>query len=614
VKSSFQRPGSLLFASTALACLALSGCGSSAAPATTVVVVTPPPGSYAGVAFSGKVISGSQPVVAASVQLYAAGTTGNGSAPTSLLTAALTTDSNGAFSVPASYSCPTAASQLYLVARGGTVGVGSANSVIALLTTIGACNQVVAASQVILNEVTAVANVWALSQFLAPGGKIGATSTNTVGIANAVATAASVYSAATGLALPTTGAAPTPRINMFANLLHTCTASSAASAACTNLLGSSADTLDAALRIVRNPSANVAALYTQSISTTAFAPTLTAAPSDWTLFLRFTGAAMNYPTGVAVDSTGSVWVASYYFVASKFTPLGVPVFPNGITGFGIDNSYGIAIDSKDNVWIPNQESSGVNGGLGSITVLNSAGSPISGSTGYTAGGLDYPTAIAIDTDDSAWVVDYGDSHVTHLSNSGQPLSGVNGYTANSFAFPDSIAIDASHNAWIGDQNDTFVNQVTSTGIVTAFNCCDGPNGLAVDQSGNIWIANYYGNSISEISSTGTILSNGAYTANNTVAHPQGIAIDGAGNIWIANFRAPYLTELAGAASTTPAPGQPISPPAGWAPDSPLFTAYAIAIDASGNLWATNFTDNSLSEFIGLAVPVKTPLIGPPRLP
>ena len=611
MKPSFHRTGSLLFTSTALACLLLAGCASSTSPAP-IVVVPPPSGTYAGVAFTGKVMVGAQPVVAASVQLYAAGTTGNGSAPTSLLTAALTTDSNGAFSIPAAYTCPTSASQLYLVARGGTVGVGSANSVIALLTTVGACNQIVAASQVTLNEVTTAANVWALSQFLAPGAKVGATSTNTAGIANAVATAASFSSPTTGLALPASGAAPAPRINMFANLLHTCAASSASSAACTNLLGSSADTLDAALRIVRNPAANVAALYTQSTSTTTFAPTLTTAPSDWTLFLKFTGAAMNYPTGVAVDSTGSIWVANYFSVASKFTPLGVPVFANGITGFGINNSYGIAIDSKDNVWIPNQQSPGVNGGLGSITVLNSAGSPVSGATGYIAGGLDYPTAIAMDTDDSAWIVDYGNSHVTHLSNSGQPLSGATGYTAPSLAFADSIVLDANHNAWVGDQNDTFVNQVSSTGAVTPFNCCDGPNGLAVDQSGNIWIANYYGNSISEISSTGAIVSNGAYTANGTINHPQGIAIDGAGNLWIANFRATYLTQLAGTTSTTP--GQPLSPPAGWAPDSNLFGAYAIAVDSSGNLWVTNLTDNSLSEFIGLAVPVKTPLIGPPRLP
>ena len=46
----------------------------------------------------------------------------------------------------------------------------------------------------------------------------------------------------------------------------------------------------------------------------------------------------------------------------------------------------------------------------------------------------------------------------------------------------------------------------------------------------------------------------------------------------------------------------------------LLEAFAVAIDASGNLWVTNFGSNTLTEFIGLAVPVKTPLIGPPQTP
>ena len=95
-------------------------------------------------------------------------------------------------------------------------------------------------------------------------------------------------------------------------------------------------------------------------------------------------------------------------------------------------------------------------------------------------------------------------------------------------------------------------------------------------------------------------------------HPQGIAVDGAGNVWVANYRGPSITELAGAASSTP--GKVLSPPAGFAPDAGLLQAFAIAIDASGNVWATNFGSNTLTEFVGLAAPVKTPLLGLPQAP
>ncbi|MGH9597776.1 MAG: hypothetical protein ACRD3K_13355, partial [Edaphobacter sp.] len=54
----------------------LAGCGADkTAP---VISTTTPPPVNPGVAFSGKAMAGSQPIVGAAVQLYAAGTTGNG--------------------------------------------------------------------------------------------------------------------------------------------------------------------------------------------------------------------------------------------------------------------------------------------------------------------------------------------------------------------------------------------------------------------------------------------------------------------------------------------------------------------------------------------------------
>jgi sugar lactone lactonase YvrE len=593
--------------------------------------------TYSGAAFTGTISAGTQAVSGSNVQLFAAGTTGNGSTPTALLIGALTTDTTGAFSVPAGYTCPTAASQLYVVARGGQLGTAAANSTIAFITSLGPCNQVVAASHVVLNEVTTVATVWAFSQFMAPGGKIGASATNIVGIANAAATAASLANPLTGTSpgptFPSNGASPAAKINTLANILNTCTSSPSSSSSCSSLLSSSTgpalanqDMLDATLRIVSLPGANVAALFAQSTSQpAAFTPALTTAPSDWTLYVTFTGGGMNYPAGIGVDANGNLWVASYFFAgstdplagsAAELSPIGKQLFPNGISGSGLSNVYGLAVDASNNAWLTNEASPGsVNGGLGSITVLSPSGQPLSGTTGYTASGIFYPIAVAIDTDSSAWILDYGNSHLTHLSNSGAPLSGTSGYTSNYFVFPAALAIDASHNVWVSNQEDVTVTKVSPNGqTFTNFSCCNGSSGLAIDQQGNVWISNYYGNSVSLISGTGAIVSNGTYTANGTLSSPQATAIDGAGNVWVGNFHAGYLTELAGASSTTPASGQPLSPAAGWAPDANLFGAYAIAIDPSGNLWVSNLYGASVTEFVGLAAPVKTPQLGPPQTP
>jgi streptogramin lyase len=636
VKSSFCHPQIFVAAilATALTTL-LAGCGGASSPPPPPP--PPPPITNPGVTFSGTVNAGAQPLVGATVQLYAAGTTGNGSTGTAILTSALTTDSTGAFTVPANYSCPLAASQLYVVARGGKIGTAAANSATAFITSIGACNQVVASSHIIVNEVTTVATAWAFSQFMAAGGNIGASATNTVGIVNAAATAASLTNPLTGtspgLTFPSNGASPAAKINTLANILNTCTSSaSSTTAACASLLSSSTgpaltnpDMLDATLRIVKNPAANVAALFTQSTSqAAAFTPALAVAPSDWTLYVTFTGGGMNYPSGIGVDANGNVWVASYFLAgssdptagsAAELSPIGKQLFPNGISGFGLSNIYGLAIDASNNAWLTNEASTGaVNGGLGSMTVLSPSGQALSGATGYSAGGLNYPIAVAIDTDSTAWILDYGNSHLTHLSNSGAALSGTSGFTSPDFFFPAAIALDASHNIWVANQESTTVTEVSSTGAVLANpSCCDGASGLAIDQHGNVWVTNFFGNSVSELSSTGAIISSG-YTANGTFSSPQATAIDGSGNVWIGNFHAAYLTELAGASSTNPTPGQTISPAAGWAPDAKLYGAFSIAIDASGNLWVSNLYAASVTEFIGLATPVKTPLLGPPQTP
>jgi hypothetical protein len=46
----------------------------------------------------------------------------------------------------------------------------------------------------------------------------------------------------------------------------------------------------------------------------------------------------------------------------------------------------------------------------------------------------------------------------------------------------------------------------------------------------------------------------------------------------------------------------------------LLEPYAVAIDAAGNVWVSNYGSDTLTEFIGVAAPVKTPLLGPVRVP
>jgi hypothetical protein len=589
-----------------------------------------PTANYAGHALTGTVMAGSLPVVGSSVQVYAAGMTGNGSTPTAMLATPLVTDSNGAFSVPATFTCPYSNSVLYAVARGGHTGTNAANSGIVLATVLGLCNSLTGTPSYTINEATTAATTYAMYQFLSAGGNIGATATNSLGIGLAAATAANLVNTTSGAVpgtyFPSTGTAPVAEINSLANLLNACTVSSGnTSSACTQLYAAVqplpisppvTNTFDAMLNVARNPGTNVASIYQASTAATVYTPVLSAQPPDWTMFVNYTGGGMSGPSGVAIDSTGRVWVGNYFYVASEFSNTGVPVFASGLTGDGLYNSYGAAVDFNDYSWIPNEQGGP---GLGTVSVFNSSGAALAD---LSAGGFNFPIAITVDSSGLSWVVNYGDSTVTLLSNSGTPLSGTGGFTGVSgsnshFFFPVAVAADAKCNSYIANQSSNTITRVLADGSSYAdFVVGEGPSGVAVDGSNNAWSANYYGNSVGLVSAAGQVLSGAGYTGGG-IDHPQGIAVDGTGTVWVASYRSPTnagdaLTELTGA--NTANPGTALSPATGWGTGANMLEAFALAIDSSGNIWVTNFVTNTLTEFIGMAAPVKTPVLGPVRTP
>src|ERR1700733_8040395 len=95
----------------AIICALLAGCGYSR-----------PTGANSAVALTGSVHGGQQPVSGSTIQLYAAGTDGDGSVALPLLSSTVKTDSNGNFTIPAAYGCPSASSPVYVVASGGRPG------------------------------------------------------------------------------------------------------------------------------------------------------------------------------------------------------------------------------------------------------------------------------------------------------------------------------------------------------------------------------------------------------------------------------------------------------------------------------------------------------------
>ena len=173
-----------------------------------------------------------------------------------------------------------------------------------------------------------------------------------------------------------------------------------------------------------------------------------------------------------------------------------------------------------------------------------------------------------------------------------------------------------------------------------------PMGLATDSEGNVWVSNSTwvvapcvgtfhpeggpgkGGSVTLIRKSGKISSQSPYRGGG-LKNAWGIAVDGADNVWVANFSGRRLSELCGMkVKNCPVGkrrvGAAISPEKRGYHFNGLVRNTGVAVDPSGNVWLANNWKNvpvqtnpggyQIVAYLGMAAPVKTPLIGVPEQP
>ena len=95
---------------------------------------------------------------------------------------------------------------------------------------------------------------------------------------------------------------------------------------------------------------------------------------------------------------------------------GTPISGSGgYTGGGINDSESLASDSANNIWVSNEDAP-----VGSISELNSVGTPVSPSSGFEGGGLDDPIGIAIDASGNVWTANEENNSVSQFLGAGAP--------------------------------------------------------------------------------------------------------------------------------------------------------------------------------------------------
>jgi sugar lactone lactonase YvrE len=365
------------------------------------------------------------------------------------------------------------------------------------------------------------------------------------------------------------------------------------------------------------------------------------------------------PSGVAVDSSGNVYVADGNNatinddVVEEVTPSGTPTIiagkigesgaptPGPATGSELDGPTGVAVDSTGNVYIADCYNNVVEKVTPSGTLSIIAGK--AGQSGAPTPGpaisseLDSPTRVAVDSSGNVYIADSGNAVVEKITPSGtlSIIAGKAGQsgtptpgpaTSSDLGVPDGLAVDSSGNLFIDDASNDVVEKVTPSGTLSIVagkigqsgaptpgpatsSDLDDPTGVTVDATGNLYVADTYNADIEKVTPSGTLSiiagtgHSGAPTpgpaTGSDLGHPFGVAIDSTGSIYIADTPNDMVEKVTssgtlsifagfGAQSGVPTPGPAIS--------SDLDHPAGVAVDSSGNLYIAD-TYNDVVEKI-----------------
>ena len=264
-----------------------------------------------------------------------------------------------------------------------------------------------------------------------------------------------------------------------------------------------------------------------------------------------TDAQLSYPINIAVDSSGNLYIADQYnHRIRKVDKSGIinTVAGDGTYGYSGDGAAatsakmrypaGVAVDSSGNLYIADMYNHRIrkvatNGIISTVAGSGTAGNSGDGGAAISAS-LNYPYGIAVDSSGNLYIADTENHSIRKVGTNGviSTVAGIGtfGYhgdggaaTSAALTYPTSVAIDSSGNLYIADQYNHRIRKVDTSGIIStvagtgtfggyyhsgSYDNGDGgaainaqlssPEGVAVDSSGNLYIADTFGNRIRKV--------------------------------------------------------------------------------------------------------------------
>jgi sugar lactone lactonase YvrE len=258
-----------------------------------------------------------------------------------------------------------------------------------------------------------------------------------------------------------------------------------------------------------------------------------------------TAAQFNQPGGVVVDGSGNVYVADTgNATIRKITPAGVvttlagsPATRGSTDGTGSGATFnqpgGLALDSTGTFYVADAFNDTIRKITPAGVVTTLAGTP--GSRGDADGTgaaalFNFPDSVAVDATGNVYVADTFNDSVRKITPAGvvttlagsAGISGSNDGTGANALFnqPYGVAVDATGNVYVADTANATIRKITPAGAVTTLAGVAGvagmgngagtsalfnqPRGLVVDSAGNVFVADTGNGAIRKVAPDGTV--------------------------------------------------------------------------------------------------------------
>ncbi|HLD83394.1 MAG TPA: 6-bladed beta-propeller [archaeon] len=254
-----------------------------------------------------------------------------------------------------------------------------------------------------------------------------------------------------------------------------------------------------------------------------------------------------YPMGIAVDSSGNVYVTDILDNdrVQKFDSTGGFLTKWGSSGSGneqFNTPSGVGVDSSGNVYTIDttnervQKFASTDGGVTYTFVTKWGGH------GSVDGQFNAPSDIAVDSSGNVYVADTGNNRIQKFDSSGHYMTqwGSPGSGDGEFVVPNKIAVDSSGNVvYVADIFSDRIQKFASTdgGVTYTFVTkweLSHANGIAVDLDGNVYVSNSRESNIQKFDSTGNFITEwgGLGSGDGQFDLPVGVVVDSATNIYV----------------------------------------------------------------------------------